>query len=108
MSQILNYFTFQDATTTAQSGNEYKNDSADVVTFEITGTSTSRTIIFEGLLLSGDWYPIQCANLSTLVCSNQTTGNNELWQVEIGGFLRFRIRVSIISGGNVTIKGKVM
>lgn len=108
MSQILNCFTFQDVTTTVQSGNEYINDFADIVTFEITGTSTSRTIIFEGLLLSGAWYPIQCGNLSTLVCSNQTAGNNELWQVEIGGFLRFRTRVSAISGGNVTIKGKVM
>ena len=108
MSEILNYFTFQDVATVVLEGNEYKNDCADSITFEISGTSVSRTIVFEGLSLSGAWYPIQCANLSTITFASQTNGSGELWQVDISGLLRFRTRISAVSGGNITIKGKVV
>jgi hypothetical protein len=108
MIETLSFFTFQDTATAIQNGNECVANKASAVTFEITGTSTSRTILFEGLSLSNSWYPIQCANLSTLSLATQTTENNTIWQADISGLLRFRTRIASVSEGNVSIKGKVV
>lgn len=108
-NNIANIILQNNATTTGN-GTEYDNSSngADSITFEISGTSSSKTIIFEGASLSGTYYPIQCVNLSTLAIDTQTTGNSEIWQVSLEGIDKFRTRISAINGGNVTIIGKVV
>jgi hypothetical protein len=62
---MLNYLTaitFLNNATTINNGLEYKNSyggqNAENITFEITGTSTARTLIFEGTSVGGSYYPI--------------------------------------------------
>lgn len=107
MFRSLAVFNFHENAVSAQNGNEYEVSMNSVITFEVTGTSTSRTLVFEGLGISGAWYPIKCCNLSTLTLATQTTGNNELWQADISGLVKFRVRISAVAGGDVTVKGKV-
>lgn len=104
--------TFQNAVTTAGNGTAFgvttASKSYKTITLEITGTSTSRTVVFEGSSVSGAWYPIQGVKLSDLSMGTQTTGKDEVWQFEVTGLAAFRTRVSAVAGGNVTVKGKVV
>jgi hypothetical protein len=100
-------FIFQNAVTAIGNGNEYSIGLIDDLTIEITGTSTSRTIIFEGKGSSGAWYPISCVKLNGYEIATQTTGNNELWSVELEGIVGFRARVANISGGNVSVNSVI-
>jgi hypothetical protein len=104
--------TFQDAIAAAGDGTALEVTSSTksykTITLEITGTSTSRTVVFEGSSASGAWYPIQGVKLSNLAMGTQTTGNNEVWQFEVTGLASFRTRVSAVAGGNVTVKGKAV
>ncbi len=107
--KILERHIFQDAVTTTGNGNNYVVKGAgSIITFQITGTSTSRTIIFEGSVDGVNYVPMVCANLTTLDLETQTTGKDELWQVDISGIHLFRTRISAISGGNITVVGRVV
>lgn len=96
-------FTFQNGVTAIGNGNEYLIGLIDDLTIEVTGTSTSRTIIFEGKGSSGAWYPVNCVNLNGYEMATQTTGNNELWSVELEGIVSFRARIAAIAGGSVNV-----
>jgi hypothetical protein len=77
----------------------------------IRGTTTSHTVVFEGKDDDGNWYLIKsCVNLSTMTIASQTSGINEVWQVDLTGWTAFRARVSAISttGSGLTIKAKVV
>lgn len=94
------------------SGNGTAIYMGDSDTFKITGisgTSTSRTIIFEvSNAQDGVFSLIQGVRLSDLSMATQTTNLNEIWQLDGLAGLWFRARVSTISGGNLTIKGRVI
>lgn len=98
----------QDNATEIGIGTEYKNTIGDIITFEVTGTSTTSTIVFEGKGSSGAYYPIACINLSTLDSDTQTTGINEIWQSSLTGLIGFRTRITSISDGYISIQGRVV
>lgn len=100
--------TLQDAVSAIGNGNPFSVGSFHTITLEIFGTSTSRTIVFEGCGSSGTFYPIQGVKLNDLSTGSQTTGTGEIWQFDITGLEVFRARVSAVSGGNVTVKGKAV
>lgn len=78
------------------------------LTVEITGTSTSRTIVFEGASISGVYYAIMGTKLTDFATAIQTTGTSELWQFDITGLVSFRTRISAIAGGTVNVEGRVI
>jgi len=100
--------TLQDAATTAGNGTPFTVGAYKTLTIEINGTSTSRTVVFEGASTSGTYYPIQGVKLSDLSMATQTTGNGEVWTFEVTGLNTFRARISAVGGGSVTIKGKAV
>lgn len=105
-SGVVNY-TFHNNVTNIGAGEVLNVINISIINFEISGTATSSTCIFEGKSIDdGAFYPIQCVNLSTLTLANQTTSKGELWQFDCTGFIAFRVRISAISGGNLTIKGR--
>jgi hypothetical protein len=107
--RILDKHIFQDAVTETGNGSAYVVKGAgSIITLQITGTSTSRTIIFEGSVDGVNYVLLTCINLSTLDYNTQTTGKDELWQVDISGIHLFRTRVSAIGGGNITVVGRVV
>lgn len=100
--------TLQDVATTAINGTEINVAGYSLLTFEISGTSTARTIVFEAAAASGAWIAIQAVKLSDFTTATQTTGTAELWQVDLTGLSKFRTRLSTVpTGGNVTVKGRL-
>lgn len=83
-------------------------NSFDKATIFITGTSTSRTIVFEGSDSEGNWYPALFAKIPDLTMSSQTTGNNEVWSIDLTDWFAIRARVSAVAGGNVRVTAKVV
>ena len=112
------YYTFQDQATSDSDGNELLVerflspfdivDDCDVITIEISGTAVSGTTHFElKVTPDGDYYPIAGIRPNDYFISAVSTGINEVWWFDIGAFYSFRCRVSDVSGGNITIKGKI-
>lgn len=46
--------------------------------------------------------------LSDMLLSTQTTNLNEVWQFDATGLVNFRVRLSDVAGGNVTVKGRAV
>lgn len=103
-------WNFQTSATTTGDGFElWVDGDFQTINLEISGTATSSTVVFEGKSLdNGSWYAISCVNLSTLTLASQTTGKSELWQADLTGLIKFRTRISAISGGNLSVSGKVV
>lgn len=97
---------FLDSVSSVTSGSVFPIGRFTTVTLEITGTSTSRTINFEGSSVSGTFYQIQGTKLSDLTLASQTSGTGELWQFTVTGLVSFRTNLTAVAGGTVTVKGK--
>lgn len=83
------------------------------LTFEITGTNTARTLLFECAGLSGVFKPCTCFNVAdpTKFGTSTTEGNDaspDSWQVDIPFGWSFRVRSTSFTGGNLTVKGKAV
>lgn len=100
--------TFQNNVTAPSNGTIFTINSFDKATFFITGTSTSRTIIFEGSDGKGNWYSALATKIPDLTMAYQTTGNNEVWTIDLTDWVAIRVRVSAVVGGTVNITGKVV
>lgn len=106
--------TLQNAVTAIGNGTKFSpTDGNYILTFEIVGTSTSRTVAFEIAGPSGTYVPCTGFNVTDPKrFSTETTGGNntvpESWQVEVPAGYSFRTRVSAVAGGNVTVKGKAV
>ena len=88
-------------------------DGRNTLSFEITGTSTSRTIVFEIAGPSGKYVPITAYSVNDpSVSAQQTTGGSndlpESWIVQIPVGWSFRTRVTNVAGGNVKVSGKAV
>lgn len=103
---------FQDKITAPANGIEYEMDNLQdetSITVTISGTATARTVIFEAKGLVGNYLPVCAFNESTMTMATQTTGvNDEMWTIDLTGKSRFRCRVSAVSGGNLSVAGKVI
>jgi hypothetical protein len=98
----------QDTATAIGNGTPFTVGSNKTLTIEINGTSTSNTIVFEGSSISGTYYAIQGVKLLDYTMASQTTGINELWTFDLTGLSSFRARISNVSGGSVSVKGKAV
>lgn len=97
--------TLQSAATAAGNGTVFNVGTFKTLTLSITGTSTSRTIVFEVADTDGNYTPIQGVKLNDFAMGTQTTGTGEKWTFEVTGVTTFRARVTAVAGGNVTVKG---
>ncbi|OMF54685.1 hypothetical protein BK138_16130 [Paenibacillus rhizosphaerae] len=106
--------TLQNAASAAGNGTAFApTDGNYTLTFEITGTSTSRAVNFELAGPSGTYMPTTAYNVSdpSKYGPSTTGGNNsapESWQVEVPAGYSFRARISSVAGGTVTVKGKAV
>lgn len=104
----------QNVATAAGNGTTFApTDSNYTLTFEIVGTSTSRTVVFELAGPSGQYMPITAFSVTDPTkFGQQTTGGSnsapESWQVVVPAGYTFRTRISAVTGGNVTVKGKAV
>ena len=110
MATVVKKFYLQNAATSTGNGTAFNtiNKHTEII-FDISGTSTSRTCVFEYSDDDGATYlPLACVNISTLAIASTSTGTGETWSANVTGLNYFRVRISAVSGGNVTVKGKVL
>jgi hypothetical protein len=108
MSVITN-FIFQDKATTIGNGNTYVNSyDAETLQLEITGTATSFTVVFKEQTVSGNFYSTLVTNRQDYSIVNQTSLKDSTWEVSIKGLVGFRVIITAISGGNLTVSGRVV
>jgi hypothetical protein len=98
----------QNAVTVAGNGDYFDVKFFKTLNIKVTGTSTSRTVIFEAAHADGVYEQIMGIKPATFDPVNQTTENNVSFQFDVTGYTRFRARVSAIAGGNVSVKGNAV
>jgi hypothetical protein len=100
--------TLQDAASATGNGTAIYMGGCDTFKItEISGTSTSRTVVFEvSNTETGTYSAIQGVRLSDYSMASQTSNEDEIWQIDGLSGLWFRARISAVAGGNVTVKGK--
>lgn len=104
----LGTFLFQSAATATGNGEIFYTSKGDKVILEITGTATSHTVIFEGLMPSGAYYAIRGTRLSDGTVASQSVALNELWVLDVTSYVGVRARIHAVAGGNITVNSKVV
>jgi hypothetical protein len=108
---VIKDWIFQNAVTVVGNGDEYIIPSVaanGTIGISISGTATSRTVVFEGKGLNGNYIGIKAYNETTGSLATQTTGTtDEKWVIGLTGWVSIRCRISSISGGNLSISGRV-
>jgi hypothetical protein len=95
---VLNIFTFHNNTTTVSNGAELRINYGSIINLDIQGTGTA-IINFEGCSNDdNNFRPIMSVNLSTYDTATSTNNLASLWQVPIEGLIKFRARISEITG----------
>lgn len=89
-------FTFHDVATAISEGNVVQTEGYSTITIEVTGTATTKTIIFQGSVFSTAFYTPDGVQLSE---------SPEIYQYDLTGLKQFRANLTAISDGNVTVKG---
>ncbi|MDV3428193.1 MAG: hypothetical protein LIR50_14435 [Bacillota bacterium] len=101
-------FIFHDHSDTVNDGEIFINPNTEEITIDITGTAQSFEVIFEGKVNNdSEWSPIMFGNLNDLSLDTKATKLNTQWQNEISGYGYFRVKITNISGGYLTIKGRL-
>ncbi|MFS8601182.1 hypothetical protein LRO89_01025 [Priestia megaterium] len=104
----------QNAATAPGNGTTFtaKNGNA-TLSFEITGTSTSRTILFQIAGPSGVYVPITVYSVNdpSKMVQQTTGGSNDVpehWLVQVPDGWTFRTKITSVTGGNVSILGRAV
>jgi hypothetical protein len=99
--------TFHDQTTEASQGTVFNVGSYKSLVISIDGTSTEREVLFVGKVgdVTGNLTAIKPFNLTL---GTGTTGNDEIWELDIEGYEQVYFPVASVSGGNVTVKGRAV
>ncbi|SFF23305.1 hypothetical protein SAMN04487969_11986 [Paenibacillus algorifonticola] len=104
--------TFQNAAIEVGDGIPLVVGNKSTLIVEITGTATSRMLEFKALGPSGAQYALMGSRVSDYTPASSTTGGTpvtgEMWEFGIQGLNTVIIRVSAVTGGNVTVKGTVI
>lgn len=86
-------------------GNPFAVGAYKAITVEISGNSTSRTIVFQGMGPSSTPINIMGTKLNDNSSAFQTTGTGELWRFNVTGLTLFQANVTAIAGGTVSVSG---
>ncbi|WP_394557376.1 hypothetical protein [Priestia aryabhattai] len=104
----------QNSVTTPGTGTVFTpTNGKNTLYFEITGTSTSRTIAFEiagpsGKYVSTTAYSTTDASISGQFTTGGSDATPELWVVQVPVGCTFRTNITAVTGGNVKIVGKAV
>jgi len=92
-------------------GTEYEVVNSNALTkmiIAISGSHASKTVLFQGKGMIGDYTALLCTNLKTGTTASQTIAIvDELWSMPLAGLNFARCQLSAISG-SATVIGKVV
>ena len=100
--------TFHNAAIVAAQGTVLTVGGLKTLVIEISGTSASRTIAFEGAGASGTYRAINGVRSADLAVATSTNTSGEIWQFDITGFVTVSMNLTAVAGGNVTITGRAV
>lgn len=107
----IHYYTFHENASTPSTGIDFNVDdisNTDNLGLEITGNATTCLIFFQAQMLpDGDWYDVAGIRVNDFFLSSSTTKVNEVWLFDLNSFRTFRVNIISVSGGTITIKGKI-
>jgi hypothetical protein len=81
--------------------------SGKTLTVEIHGTATAASVTFQGTLSSGTASLIMGSRKADLEIGT-SGGLNEIWTFDVTGLETFVANLTSVTGGNVTVKGKLV
>ncbi|HYE12268.1 MAG TPA: hypothetical protein VEF53_19020 [Patescibacteria group bacterium] len=100
---------FHNAAEEAGNGNEVFVNRSHTLTVEIFGTSETRTVTFYGKGLGGELRAIEGEKLAASTTkATSTTGNDEFWRFKVVGLVSVVMDLTAVSGGNVSVKGRLI
>lgn len=105
---MITVYFHKEATTTGN-GIEFEpvgGDKFGSVKIDISGTATSIDIRFEGFM-NNRWLPMNGVDLSDYNIANLSTAKDKRFEMDVAGYNKIRMRVNAISGGNITILGRI-
>lgn len=106
-----NLIFYKDATSVSEPLIEYHNATSDEISISVNGDFSGASFVFEGIADLEDstetWFPIDGIKMSGYECGNNFT-NKGLYVVPIEGVQKFRVRLTRIGSGNITIFGRVI
>ena len=101
---------FHEGTNSVSNGNELIiSTNMSTINIELSGNATGSTLNFEVLSIDGgSWYGIQGVNLTAMTLASSVTTLGSIYQFDLTGSYKFRIRVSEIISGTVNAIGRVV
>ena len=114
IGRVPNQVTLQDGATATGNGTAYTAIMPMTLNFEITGTSASRTIVFEIAGPKGVYqsHPAFKLGDTTYTPTATTTGGSdttpETWEVDVPANYSFRARISAVAGGDIHVAGSAV
>lgn len=107
MRAIDNFLFFSGATSAGVS-KAYANDTCDVCALQVSGTFTSATVKVQGKsdLAHGEYTDLAVIDLSALSVKKAITAAG-IYEAGIEGIQSVRVQVVSVSGGDITVFGKM-
>lgn len=78
-----------------------------ILELEIYGTATSATVEFYGAGQSGNHLPRQAVRMSDFM-TGTSGGINEAWQIDVSTLTTVQVKLTAVTGGNVTVSGRLV
>lgn len=101
-------FKFIQEATGAKISESWTNNHCDTLELQVSGTFTDLSATVEGKVdINAEWTQVGTVNL-TKFAKALTLTEKGIYAVDIGGLFGVRVNVTSVSGGNVTIFGRVV
>ena len=102
--------TFHDEAIIPAAGEEVLVGPYNTLLIEVYGTSATRTLGFKGKSKSGTARSILGFKEgdATFTPATGTTGTGELWKLDVSGLDSISIPLTVVTGGNVSVKGRLV
>lgn len=78
-----------------------------ILELEIYGTASGATVEFYGAGQSGNLLPRQAVRMSDFM-TGTSGGINEAWQIDVSTLTTVQVKLTAVTGGNVTVAGRLV
>ena len=103
----LNETIFIDKASSATISEVFDNYKGDSIALQASGTTSAFSAKLQGKAdINADWVDVAVINLKDLTVSS-TISSTDIYQGSLSGITQIRVNLESVSGGNVTIFGRI-